>query len=226
MQLKPQDKVRTKQGKASIVFYESDILQLEPNTEVLIKEVLENKISNEQSKGTTWNSVSKITGRRDYVLETPTTVATIRDTAFSLEVGNPDVLIVGEDTVNVCIKGTTNCLDLKTLEKALISKTSIEKAPLTAEEKEFIKQKFLDQIEILKKVRQREIDKKPIVVETIKKTQGISESEIQDLIDQADQGRYDLDSLIEQSPIQLDSVEKIKKITEEIIRLNKLTADL
>ncbi|MBD3227439.1 MAG: hypothetical protein GF329_04550 [Candidatus Lokiarchaeota archaeon] len=85
------DKIRTHENSSAIIIlFESSIIRLDSNTEVMIKEVIEDIESTNvkilQSTGRTWNTISKISGIDNYDVQTPTTVASVRGTTFVVKV--------------------------------------------------------------------------------------------------------------------------------------------
>ena len=76
---------------ASIVLFESSVIRLDSNTEVMIQEIVqqegETSVKIKQEAGRTWNTILNISGIDDYELQTPTTVASVRGTSFSSYVG-------------------------------------------------------------------------------------------------------------------------------------------
>lgn len=110
--LKPGDSVRTKEGSATVVFFGSTIMRLDANTEVKLTEVNKEdaKIIVTLSNGRTWNRVIKATdntvaeainlkGIRDYEVQMPNAVATVRGTSFSTDA--KDIISVVTGKVNV-----------------------------------------------------------------------------------------------------------------------------
>jgi hypothetical protein len=72
-------------SSASIVLFKTSIVRLDSDTEVTLKELIreeETKVTIQQDSGRTWNTVSKISGIDNYEVQTPTTVASVRGTAF------------------------------------------------------------------------------------------------------------------------------------------------
>lgn len=87
MELYQSDSVRTGDNtSASIVLFESSIIRLDSNTEVTLQELIqhegETSVTINQDAGRTWNTVSKMSGIDNYDVQTPTTVASVRGTAF------------------------------------------------------------------------------------------------------------------------------------------------
>lgn len=106
MELKEGDSVKTgAKAKASVVFFDSSILRLNENTEIVVKDIVSQggkKVTLEQTAGQTWSRVLKISGIKEYSVETPNTVATVRGTGFSISVGDGDTTVaVKEGKVHV-----------------------------------------------------------------------------------------------------------------------------
>ncbi|PNX49564.1 MAG: hypothetical protein BV457_01225 [Thermoplasmata archaeon M9B1D] len=106
MLLYQSDYVKTGENtSASIILFESSIIRLDSNTELFIKEILQEAgrttINLEQNAGRTWNTVLKVSGIDDYDIQTPTTVASVRGTSFDVnqKVGNTTNVGVGSGTV-------------------------------------------------------------------------------------------------------------------------------
>jgi hypothetical protein len=74
--------------EASVVLFESSIVRLDSNSEIMLKEILVNvdktSVTIEQTAGRTWNTVLKVSGIDDYEVQTPTTVASVRGTSFDI----------------------------------------------------------------------------------------------------------------------------------------------
>ena len=87
MDLYQSDSIKTgANASASIVFFKSSIIRLDSNTEINLQEMMQNadgtNVKINQNAGRTWNSISKISGIDNYEVQTPTTVASVRGTAF------------------------------------------------------------------------------------------------------------------------------------------------
>ncbi len=105
------DSVKTgSNSSATIVLFKSSIIRLDSNTEVIIKEILEEEetsITIGQEAGRTWNTISKISGIDNYDVQTPTTVASVRGTTF-------DVYILADGNITVSVtNGTVNVSNFK-----------------------------------------------------------------------------------------------------------------
>lgn len=86
MSLYESDSVRTgNNSSASIIFFKTSIVRLDSNTEVTLEKLFreeETSVTIQQDSGRTWNTVYKISGIDNYEIQTPTTVASVRGTAF------------------------------------------------------------------------------------------------------------------------------------------------
>jgi len=86
MLLYQSDSVKTgDDSSASIILFETSVVRLDSNTEVTIDELTQQEETNvllSQDSGRTWNTISKMSGIDDYEVQTPTTVASVRGTAF------------------------------------------------------------------------------------------------------------------------------------------------
>ncbi len=86
MYLYSSDSVKTgDNSSASIILFETSIVRLDSNTQVTIEELIrkdETSVTIQQDSGRTWNTVYKISGIDNYEVQTPTTVASVRGTAF------------------------------------------------------------------------------------------------------------------------------------------------
>lgn len=94
------DSVKTGEStSAYIIFFESSIIWLDNNTEVSIKEIIdedETSMTIKQDAGRTWSTVSKISGIDSYKVETPTTIASVRGTSF-------DVYLLPDGTTRISV---------------------------------------------------------------------------------------------------------------------------
>jgi len=107
MLLVQSDALRTGEDTyASVILFESSIIRLDNNTEILLKEFIRQaettNITIEQESGRTWNTLQRISGIDNYEVQTPTTVASVRGTIFDV-----NVTISGRTNISV-IKGEVN----------------------------------------------------------------------------------------------------------------------
>lgn len=97
--------VRTQDGKATIIFFGASLLRLDAHTEVKLTEVNENlaKVSIQLAHGRIWNRVIhsidnpltqglNLKGIKEYEIQLPTAVATVRGTSFSVDTNSLSVV--------------------------------------------------------------------------------------------------------------------------------------
>jgi hypothetical protein len=91
MELVQGDSVRTLEGaEARIIFFEYSVMRLAPLTEIMIEAFSpdpdDTYIYIRQEAGRTWNKVLSLSGISSYEVETPEAIASVRGTAFSVQV--------------------------------------------------------------------------------------------------------------------------------------------
>lgn len=209
--------VKTMQeSEAAVVLYESAIINLGPETEVHIKDLTQKNIKVAQNSGTTWNKFTGLAGVQELSIETPTTVATVRGTFFGVKMNE---VLNAEGNVEVTYKGEKH--SLKEGQKAVIKEEKLTIEEMTAEDKAEAARQMQKTIESLKILRTREIQKHPILAKQMKDRYQITDEQIKEHLERADRGEYDLNEIIQKSPIRMASVYKIKDFTEKIIEINK-----
>jgi len=113
------DALRTgKDTYASVILFESSIIRLDSNTEILLKEIIQQaettNITIEQASGRTWNTIQKISGIDNYEVQTPITVASVRGTTF-------DVNVTTSGSINISV--ITGTVNVSRLENGIIGDT-------------------------------------------------------------------------------------------------------
>ena len=222
MELKQSDYVRTLDGEASIVFFESDIMELKPNTEVSLTELVADSIKINQNSGETWNRVSKLTGTRDYEVETPTSVATVRGTGFGVIVlADGSEVVVDEGVVDCNTLDRTNLREIREFRSCLIRNGEISERDLTVEQLRIARRRTENAINELKAIQKRELYKKRLVVNAIKKRYNLTDDDVDEFIDDINNGKRDLRQIREKTGIQSKSVDKMVIISEKIRQLSQ-----
>ena len=223
MELKKDFAVKTlDDGQASIVFYESDIMELQPNTEVKLAELVASHVAVSQKSGETWNRVSKLTGTREYTVETPNSVATVRGTGFGVNVSEgSDEIIVDEGTVQCSLPDKKDFKDITEYRSCMVKNGQIKEGEITKEQLIFIRQRIEKEILILKMMQLRELWKNKILVNAMKERYNLTNEDLKQFIEETNSGRRDLNELRAKIPVRLQSLDKIIKIAEKIAELNK-----
>jgi len=198
MELAQGAQIRTQEGEATVVLLEGEVISLEPNTHISLDVIRSNEIEISQLAGDTWNKVSKITGISDYTVTTPTTVATVRGTEFFLRQLD---LLVGDGTVEYSnINTPHNSLRVREGQKANANRMVEE--PMTDEERALFAKWRENYVEILKRVRLREIRKHQTLL-NMAKERGVSEDKIMQWLDEVDRGVRSEDELFHKVPVLL-----------------------
>ena len=220
MTLGEEDKVRTLgDGKASIVLYESTIISLDPNTEVSLADLDKKHMKIKQDSGSTWNKFTGLLGVKGLSVETPNTVATVRGTSFEV---NMDSILVGEGVIEVTFDGEK--ITLKEDEKVEIEERAgikrLVKKMLSKTDRERLLENMERTVKIMKNIRKREISKKKIVVERMKAKYQMTDRDIDEKLEEADRGQYNLEEVEEKSPVRMEAVKRVRNLTEKIIDQN------
>lgn len=211
--------VKTDVGKATVVLHESVLVQLDADTEVSLADLAKEHVIVKQKSGVTWNKFTGLLGVGDYAVVTPNTAAIVKGTFF--RVSMDDVLVLEGE---VLAKGKGGEVLLKAGEK--LDTETFEKVPMTAEDKRRSREQLQRDIDRLKDLREKVLDDHPVLVKAVKVKTGMSDDELRSYLDRADDGEFDLDELIDKSPVQTDALDQLKALTQEIIDNNKVLAGL
>lgn len=222
MKLKEDWSVKTApDGKASIIFYESDILEMEPNTEIELARLVEENLQINQKSGSTWNRVNKLAGTETYNVETPNTVATVRGTGFGININNDNEEIVVDDGFVECkLKDGSDSENILEYQRCLIENGKINRNNVSREQLMMMRDHLQNAVIILETIQLREIHKKKFVLDMIKKRYNYTDEDIIQYIKDVNTGKKDTAELEKKVVVKSKAVEKIKKITAKIIDLN------
>lgn len=221
MDLGVNDKVKTLNGEATIVLHESVIITVEPNSEVAISDLSKDSLQIEQTEGSTWNKFTGLTGVNELSVKTPTTVATVRGTEFGVEMRG---VLVGEGVVEVTGDGETFLI--KAGKKIVMRDGKLVEEDLTPEEKARILSKMQNTLEKMKRLRMQEIEKKQFIYEKMKAKYDITDEEVKEYLERADNEEFDLDEVEKKAPVKVEGLKKVKEITEKIIEQKKAMAEI
>ena len=106
MSLKQDYSVKTLENSAAKIIFSNSVMRLDANTEIALSNLDASSVSIAQIAGKTWSKVLKISGISDYEVSTPDAIATVRGTAFDIEVGNGTKIGVAEGNVTAQVNGT------------------------------------------------------------------------------------------------------------------------
>ncbi|MFW5996112.1 MAG: FecR family protein [Halanaerobiaceae bacterium] len=125
------DRLRTGEGARMELVFENTVLLLDPETELVIEEGVETDAGRRPrvkvEKGRIWTRVKKIwQDLTSFEAVTPSAVAGVRGTVFSLHVKDGTLLSVQEGTVRLENKERTEEIDVSAGKMARIKKDSVE----------------------------------------------------------------------------------------------------
>jgi len=198
------DSVKTGENtSATIVLFESSIIRLDNNTEVMLREIIqqveESSVKIQQDAGRTWNTVLKISGIDNYEVQTPTTVASVRGTAFVVMVSSNGETYygMGHGTLNVSSLKNGRIIHTITINKdeaVTIHPDLIDQPP---EIKPFEKDNWIlknqqKDDENTEKVKEELYSRIEPYIPELKERYGVTDEELDTLIDGYLQGYYDL----------------------------------
>ncbi len=209
MDLDLKDKVRTLDGSAVLILYESILVQMDPNTEIAIEDLSKKNVKLRQESGSTWNKFMSIAGIQNFEVETPTTVATVRGTSFWVDDNG-----VGVESGNVDVRFGDKKFNVKAGHKAI--RERLEVLPFNERDraKAIIKKQLI--VKQLKNLRQQEIDKHPTTYKTVKSLRGWTDDDVKRYMDRLDRGEFDENEIRKRTILPAESVDKFAKITTEI----------
>lgn len=223
MELDLNDKIKTLQGIAKVILYESIIITIEPESEVSIKDLTKDYPKIKQSSGVTWTKFSNILGLKSFDVETPTTVATVRGTEFIVDLNNNKILLL-EGKIDLKSTETNKEVSLTDFEKSDL--TTLEKENMSPEEKTEALPKLENTLDNLKELRNREVFKNQKILSLVQKKYDFTDEDVLNYLDEIDQGKLNDKELAEKSPIKIDSIDKVLKMDDEIKKQQKLIEEL
>jgi len=225
MKLKENVEVRTAEGKATIVLHDSEILRLEPNTHIKLKDLNQENILIKQESGSTWNKVMKLTGTKGYEVETPNTVATVRGTEFG-------VVIIDELAEEIFVEAGNLGLTQKEAGE-IVGELELSKGEFVAVRKgtrELVKAEFKERhFEMVRENKENDLNtmrqiRKNIVLRNKMakigmKIRKITEKNLDDSLDDIDSGRSaqeKADELINKIPGYTKEKDRFKEMNRKI----------
>jgi hypothetical protein len=211
MLLYQSDSIRTGENtSASIIIFKSSIIRLDSNTEITIREIIdevETNVTIEQNSGRTWNTVRKISGIDNYEVQTPTTVASVRGTSFLVNVTEEGGTSYGvvNGSLNVSSKKNGTIIDTIKLKENESVKIEPDKIYKPLEKDKLKKDEWIEKnkqkdekmiedekAELYKKIQQ--------YIPQLKERYGITDEEIDALIEGYLRGYYNDYEMPEEVP--------------------------
>lgn len=213
------DRVKTMDSPATLTFYDTIIVDLEPGTEVSVEELAEDNVKIRQDSGSTWNKFTAITGVANYEVETPNTVATVRGTEFGVD-ADSDMITVLEGEVEASSGGKK--MMVGEFMRARFADGELKLEELSYEDKKEMLVKTKKMLNELKAVRERAIETKKPMIEKAMNEYDVSEGELRGYLDKIDRGELDDAELIEKSPVKIPLMDRVKRMNDEVKNQMKL----
>lgn len=214
--LKLNDDIKTVNGEATVILYDSVVVTLEPNSEVTISKLVQDHPGIKQVSGSTWTKFADVVGITTFDVETPTTVATVRGTEFGVDVqGNESSVDVGEGNVDVGADGKVT--NVKQFQK-LVKKEGLEAAlsDLTPEQKQKLLTKMERTLRKMKMHRNRIVFEHKLAGKLIERYAHGDKEKAKQFFEDIDAGRTDDNELMAKIPVKPGIVYKIKKMDDKI----------
>ncbi len=212
------DAIRTNQGSVDVYVGESLILALTSGSEITL-DTIGSAMKVTQKWGRVWNKFTGLAGVTSYENQMPTTKATVRGTGFLTIVDKDETVIVGEGIVDQQSPAST--ISLSSDEKGIYNGTLV-KAELTLLETQEVKDQMKMDIERLKTLRRHLLSKNQFLVGTVKKTYGLSDSDVESYLAKIDTGELNDADLLSQAPFKAEVLTRIKALNDEIKQQMKI----
>jgi len=212
--LKQTDAILVQSGSASVVLFESIIVVIPAPGEVVVSDLSAQHPKVTVNSGTTWNKFLHIVGIPAYSTQAGNTVASVRGTGFLFSKS-----VVAVDDGVVAVNNGTTSVNLEAGDAADINGT-ITTRPVSDAEKSFMASAKSKTIAALQKLRELEILKHPKIANYIKDKYQLADEQIASELESLDhKTASDVDKLVAQSPVSIESVNKIAIWTKEIQNL-------
>jgi hypothetical protein len=217
IKLKQGDNIETgDDGEASVILYESVIVSLEPLTKITLADLTLEHPQIIQEGGTTFNQFTKLLGVEDYSIKAGNSVASVRATSFEFADGK---VLTSEGTVEYEADGERFMVAAgKVVERIDGAMTERD---MTPEERSRMVKHLRRMISNMQHLREMEADKHPTLKKRMMKQYDITEDELREKLDSIDRGEFDVDEIREQSPVKIESVDKIAEMSKVIQQINR-----
>lgn len=216
MKLNQGDSLKTLEDSKAKIILSDSVMRLDAQTEITLDTLNQEKISLTQSVGKTWTRLLKISGIKEYEVSTPNAIATVRGTGFSVDAGE-------EQTEVKVAEGSVEIDSYK--EKAVVEENKeiiIQKDDINLEEKEedIVKDQWINEnLELdaqhLREVKEKYIEKYGFLIEKAQSQYGLTDEQVEELIDGWLAGKYSIQEAIATGTIPPEAV---KLIPQELRR--------
>ncbi|MFT7615402.1 MAG: hypothetical protein ACI8Y7_000208 [Candidatus Woesearchaeota archaeon] len=219
--LKETDSIKTENGSATIILYESVFQTLDPYSEITIKELTRNNPKTIQKAGTTWTKFTALSGVETFETDTPNGVAIARGTGYEIQ---PSQILVLEGTVEAQIGGKT--ILIADGEAYSQVDGAWNKRPLTVEEKERLSQRVEINIKNLQELRLSLKDKYKQPYNLAKKIKNFSDDDLVYIFADIDSGEINIDAELEKFPIKHELFTRVADISKQILTEKEILEQL
>ena len=216
MKLNMNDIIKTgSNGYASIVLYESVIVSLDPNTEILVADLAKSELKLKQKSGTTWNKFTNLLGVNGMSVQTPTTVISVRGTSFEVTLNS---VVVAEGIVNV--EHNEKVMRVKGEEKLNIYPSKAVRRPISDNDRLRIIKNIKREIKVIKKLREVILKKNSFSNEDADNLNKLSEESFLSYLEKSFTDEVKIDQI---ARLNSGSRNELVGLTEELIASKELS---
>lgn len=204
--------IKTGADTATVVILESELIMLEPNTEITLAEITKKAVKISVQAGETLNKVTKLSGIQSYTIESSSTVATVRGTTFFY---SDNEVTVEDGEVSYGPTANPGQVGVKAGKKS--NKNGFSLIDLDEKDRAKFESRREKQVNALKRVRDREMKKHTTVLK-FADAQGLNEQKRQEKLKAVDEDPTPSeDAAFAQVPGTLKpTAERTYRLTKEI----------
>jgi hypothetical protein len=219
MELEESDRLRTgTDGSVTLILYESVIIRLEENTEILISELSKDHKVVRQESGSMWSKVVKLGGVYD--VTTTSTTATVRGTTLRTRTNATNSskalyeLLVAEGIVDAQTGDARYMINGR--EKLIGIDGRYNKTNLSAEDLAEIREQLEFELGVLREIRLHEVLKNDALMSFARKTYDATDEDVAQFLLDIDEGRVSEQEIKENAPVITEDMERIFIYNAEI----------
>ena len=220
LSLQENAKIKTGEGSAVLILFESMVTIIDPHTELDIEELVKASPRVRQDKGVTWNKFTALSGMQSFATETPTAVAVARATGYEVHL---DSILVVDGAVEVTADKAYMVHGLTAL---------VQEGPmwnmrnLTGEERARLVERLKKTAAILQKLRLDIIEEHSLVYASAKKMAGFNDEQRDAYFAQVDHGERDINADYQKSLVKHAVAQRVVALSQEIKKINDLVKEL
>ena len=220
LSLQENAKIKTGEGSAVLILFESMVLVIDPQTEVSLDELVQEYPRVKQDNGVTWNKFTALSGMQSFSTETPTAVAVARATGYEVHL---DSILVVDGAVEVTADKAYMVHGLTAL---------VQEGPmwtmrnLTGEERARLVERLKKTAKILQELRMDIIEEHSLLYASAKKMAGFTDEQRDAYFAQVDYGERDINADYQKSPVKHAVAQRVVALSKEIKKINALVNEL